>query len=49
MDIINKLKNEMIPQEFSMMWFDVKFLLTSVLLWKIIDITLERIYHQKEI
>ena len=46
---MNKVKNERIPQGFSMVSFDVKSLFTSVPLEKTIDIALERIYLRKEI
>ena len=48
-DLMNKVKNERIPQGFSMVSFDVKSLFTSVPLEKTIDIALERIYLRKEI
>ena len=41
---MNKVKNERIPQGFSMVSFDVKSLFASVPLGKTIDIALERIY-----
>ena len=47
--LMNKVKNERIPQEFSMMSFDVKSLFTTVPLEKTIDIALERIYLRNEI
>ena len=46
---MNKVKNERIPQGFSMVSFDVKYLFASVPLEKTIDIALERIYLWKEI
>ena len=46
---MNKVKNERIPQGFSMVLFDIKSLFTTVPLEKSTDITLARIYHQKEI
>ena len=46
---MNKVKNERIPQAFSMVSFDVKSLFTFVPLEKTIDIALEWIYLQKEI
>ena len=46
---MNKVKNEGIPQGFSMVLFDIKSLFTTVPLEKSTDITLARIYHQKEI
>ena len=46
---MNKVKNERIPQGFSIVSFDVKPLFTSVPLEKTIDIALERIYLRKEI
>ena len=46
---MNKVKNERIPQGFSMVSFDVKSLFTSVPLEKTIDIASERIYFRKEI
>ena len=46
---MNKVKNERVPQGYSMVSFDVKSLFTSVLLEKTIAITLERIYLQKKI
>ena len=48
-DLINKVKNERIPQGFSRMLFDVSSLFTSLPLEKTTGITLERIYHRKEI
>ena len=48
-DLINKVKNERIPQVFNMVSFDVKFLFTSWPLEKTIDIILPQIYHRKEI
>ena len=48
-DIMNKVKNERIPQGFNMVSFDVKSLFTSVPLKKTIDIAFERIYLRKEI
>ena len=48
-DLMNKVKNERIPQGFSIVSFDVKSLFTSVPLEKTIDIALERIYLRKEI
>ena len=48
-DLMNKAKNGRIPQDFSIVPFDVKCLFTTVRLEKSTDIALERIYHQKEI
>ena len=48
-DLINKVKNERTPQGFSRMLFDVSSLFTSLPLEKTTGITLERIYHRKEI
>ena len=48
---MNKVKKERIPQPqgFSMASIDIKSFFTSLPLEKTIDITLERIYHRKEI
>ena len=42
------MKNERVPQRLRMVSFDIKSLFTLVPL-KTIEITLERIYHRKEI
>ena len=46
---MEKIKQETIPDEYEMVSFDVKSLLTNVPLEKTIHITLERIYDRKEI
>ena len=46
---IEQIKFDKIPQRYQMMSFDVKPLFTSMPLNKTIEITLERIYDQKEI
>ena len=46
---MNKVKNERIPQRFSIVSLDVKSLFTSAPLEKTIDnITLERIYRRRK-
>ena len=48
-DFIDKLKNERVPRNHTLVSFDVKSLFTNVPLDKTIDIILRRIYKEKEI
>ena len=48
-DLMIKIKNEKIPENYEMVSFDVKSLFTSVPLEHTIDITIKRIYAKHEI
>ena len=46
---MGKIKNEQISLGFTMVYFEVKSMFTSLPLTEIIDIALDRVYKRKEI
>ena len=49
LDLMGKIKNEQIPQDFTKVSFDLKSLFTLVPLLETVDIILDRVYNRNEI